>query len=82
MCLFREYDGFESGDGRCSWGGDVGVVEMVSGVGMCVVVDVADNRGDGVVSSRGNVIVAGGGARWNDCFRFSDEILSEMSFCG
>ena len=82
MCLFREYDGCESGDGGYSWGGDVVVVEVVSGVGMCVVVDVADDRGDGVMSSRGNVIVACGGARWNDCFRFSDEILSAMSFCG
>ena len=56
------------------------MVEVVSGVGMCVGVDGADNRGDGVVSSGGNVGVAGGGARWRDCCRFPDEILLAMSF--
>ena len=56
------------------------MVEVVSGVGMCVGVDGADNRGDGVVSSGGNVSVAGGGARWRDCCRFPDEILLAMSF--
>ena len=56
----------------------VGVVEVVCGVRMSVGVDSAGNRGEGVVSSGGNVSMAGGGARWRGCCRFSDGIFREL----
>ena len=56
----------------------VGVVEVVCGVRMSVGVDGAGNRGEGVVSSGGNVSMAGGGARWRGCCRFSDGIFREL----
>ena len=74
--VFREYDGCESGVRGCGWGGGVGVVEKVwrrggvRGVG----VGGAGNR-QGVVSSVGNVSVAGRGARWRDCCSFPNGIF-------
>ena len=38
----------------------------------------AGNRGEGVVSSGGNVSVVGGGARWRNCYRFPDGIFGEL----
>ena len=74
--LFGGYDGCESGDISCGWCGGVGrcsgagVVEVVCDVRMGVGVGGVTNRGQGVVSSGGNVTVAdGGGARWRDCCR-------------
>ena len=47
---------------------------MGKGVG----VGSAGNRGEGMVSSGGNVSVAGGGTRWRDCCRFPDRIFREL----
>ena len=47
-------DGCKSGDRGCGWGGSVGVMEVVSGVGMSVRDGGAGNKGDGVVSSEGD----------------------------
>ena len=73
--LFGEYDGCSSGGGGCGWDGGVGLVEVVSSVGMGVGIGGADNRVNGVVSSGEKVSVVGGGARWRDCCRFPDEIF-------
>ena len=52
------------------------MVEVVCDVRMGVGVDGVGNRGEGVVSSGGNVSVAdGGGARSRDCCRFPDGIF-------
>ena len=57
----------------------VGVMEMVCGLRMGVAVGGVGTRGEGVVSSGGNVSVAdGGGARWKDCCRFPDGISGEL----
>ena len=45
-------------------------MELVSVVGMSVRDGGAGNKGDGVVSSEGDVDKAGGGARWRECCRF------------
>ena len=55
----------------------VGVV-VVCGVRIGVGVGSAENRGESVVSSGGNVSVAGGGARWRDCCRFHDGIFRKL----
>ena len=47
-------------------------------MGMGVRVGGAGNRGEGVVTSGGNVSVAGGGARWRDSCRFPDWIFREL----
>ena len=65
--LFGEYDRCESDDGGCAWGGGDRVVEGVNCVGKGFGASGVDNRGIGVMSSGGNVTVAGGGARWRDC---------------
>ena len=58
----------------------VGAVEVVCGLKMVVGVDGVGNRGEGVVSSRGNVSVAdGGGAKWRDCCRFPNGIFRDLS---
>ena len=57
----------------------VGVVEVVCGVRMCVGVGGVGNKGEGVVSSGGNVSVAdGGGARLRDCCRFPNGIFGGL----
>ena len=76
--LFMEYDGCKCGDRGCGWGGGVALEEVVCGVGMGVRVGGAGNRGEGVVSSGGNVSVAGGGARWRDSCRFPDGIFRKL----
>ena len=75
-----EYDGCKGGDRGGGWCGGVGVgvVEVVCGVRMSAGVDGVGNRGEGVVSSGGNVSMAGGGARWRGCCRFSDGIFREL----
>ena len=53
--------------------------EVICGVRMGVGVCSVGNRGEGVVSSGGNVSVTdGGGARWRDCCRFPDGIFGEL----
>ena len=55
------------------------MVEVVCDVRMGVGVDGVGNRGEGVVSSGGNVSVADGrGARSTDCCRFPDGIFREL----
>ena len=55
------------------------MVELVGDVRMGVGVDGVGNRGEGVVSSGGNVSVADGrGARSRDCCRFPDGIFREL----
>ena len=54
------------------------MLEVVSGVGMGVRVGGAGNRGDDVVSSGGDVGVAGGGARWRDCCRFPEDNFGQL----
>ena len=57
----------------------VGVMEVACGVRMGVGVGGAGNRGEDVVCSGGNVIVADGeGARWKDCCRFHDRIFRKL----
>ena len=54
-------------------------MKVVCGVRMGVGVGSVTNRGEGVVSSGGNVsVVDGGGARWRDCCRFPDGIFREL----
>ena len=54
------------------------MVEVVFSVRMGVGVGGAENRGEGAVSTDGNVSVADGrGARWRDCCRFPDGIFRE-----
>ena len=81
--MFRGYDGRESGDGGCGWCGGAGVVEVVCSMRMGVGIGRLGNRGEGVVSSGGNVSVTDGGAdvggaRWMDCCRFPDGIFREL----
>ena len=65
--------------GWCGGVGGVGVLEVVCGVIMGVVVGGVGTRGEGVVSSGGNVSVADGrGARWKDCCRFPNGISREL----
>ena len=52
-------------------------MEVVSGVGMSLRDGDAGNKGDGVMSSEGDVDVAGGGARWRECCRFP-KIFGEL----
>ena len=54
--MFRGNDGRESGDRGC---GGVGVVDVVCGMRMGVEVGGVENRVESVVSSGGNVGVAG-----------------------
>ena len=55
------------------------MVELVGDVRMGVGVDGVGNRGEGGVSSGGNVSVADGrGARSRDCCRFPDGIFREL----
>ena len=58
-------------------------MEVVSGVGMSLRDGDAGNKGDGVVSSEGDVDVAGGGARWRECCRFPKifgELLEDLPY--
>ena len=82
----------ESCDRDCGSCAGVGMMEAVHGVRMGVGVDGVGTRGEGVVSSGGNVCMAdGGGGSWKDCSRIfswktshtvshSWSILA-MSFC-
>ena len=79
MWLFGEYDGCESGDRDCGGCGGVGVGKVVCCVRMGVGVGGVGTRGEGVVSSEGNVCVAdGGGGRWKDCCKFPNRISGEL----
>ena len=52
------------------------MVEVVCGVRMGLGVGGVGNRGEGVLSSGGNDIVADvGGARWRDCCRLPNGIF-------
>ena len=77
--MFGGCDGCESGDRGCGWCSGACVVEVVCSLGMGVRKDGVGNRGGSVMSSGGNVsLTDGGGARWRDCCRFSDEIFGEL----
>ena len=77
--MFGGYGGCESGDRNCGWCSGVAVVEVVCDVRMGVGVGGVGNRGEGVVSTGGNVsVVDGGGARWSDCCRFPNEVFGEL----
>ena len=89
MKFVGRYDGCESGDRGCGWCcgvgwcGGAGMVEVVGSMKMCVGIGSVGNRGEGLVSSGGNVSVTdggadGGGARWRDCYRFPDGIFGEL----
>ena len=54
--MFGGYDGRESGDRGC---GGVGVVDVIFGMRMGLEVGGVENRVESMVSSRGNVSVAG-----------------------
>ena len=57
----------------------VGVVKVLCGLRMGVGVGGVGNRGEGMMSSGGNVSVAdGGGARWKDCCKVPDGIFEEL----
>ena len=58
-------------------------MELVSVVGMRVRDSDAGNKGEGVVSSEGDVDKAGGGARWRECCRFPKifgELLEDLPY--
>ena len=87
--MFGGHDGCESGDRACDWCSGVGwssgagVVEVVCSMRMGVGIGDVGNRGQGVVSSGGNVSVTygeadSGGVRWRDCCRFPDGIFEEL----
>ena len=59
--MLGKYDGCESSDRGCGRCGVVGMVDVLCGVRMGVGVGGVENRGEGVVSSRVDVSVAGGG---------------------
>ena len=77
MSFFGEDDGCKIDDRGCSCDNGVGVIEVISGVGISVGGGNVGSRGDGVVSSGGDFGVAGGGASWRDCCRFP-EIFREL----